>query len=91
MQSQVIFSPGLYNVESYWRAGVSRCARLTWEACQAPFSRSSPISFQALKSRVEITAEKEKQRPQSQTPPPAMFQGWAQQEQMGMPVPVAWP
>lgn len=24
-------------------------------------------------------------------PPPAMFQGWAQQEQMGMPVPVAWP
>lgn len=26
---------------------MSRCARLAWEACQTPFSRGSPISFQA--------------------------------------------
>lgn len=26
---------------------MSGCARLAWEACQAPFSRGSPISFQA--------------------------------------------
>jgi hypothetical protein len=49
VQSQPILSPGLYDVKSYWRARVSGCARLAWEARQAPFSRDSPISFQALK------------------------------------------
>lgn len=60
---------GYSDVGSYWRAGVSWCTRLAWEACQAPFSRGSPISFQALKSRMKIIGEKEKQRPRrSQTP-----------------------
>lgn len=66
-------------------------ARLAWEACQAPFSRGSPVSFQALKDRMKVSGEKDEQSPQSQrqTPTPAatMFQGQGPIGADGMPEP----
>lgn len=56
---------------------MSRCARLAWEACQTPFSRGSPISFQALENRMKVSGERRSNpRVQRQNPTPTtVFQG----------------